>query len=141
MTPDSVSRCRSRKVLVMATVLVSEVSKTTLKSPSAEITLGFRKSKMVAKDASNSFVDDCSSGPSAGCEGDAEDDDDIAGAKLVATAGALPEVEVAGAKDCGSWGITSEDGVGRWSSVTGETSGDTAELMGPRPEGEGMRAE
>ena len=45
VTPDNVSKCLSKKVFVMATVFVKDVSKTTLKSPpSEESTLGFRTS-------------------------------------------------------------------------------------------------
>ena len=56
VTPDRVSRCLSKNVFVMATVLVSEVSKTRLKSPSAEITLGFRMSDLIRSAVAASAV-------------------------------------------------------------------------------------
>ena len=56
VTPDSVSRCLSKNVFVMAMVLVSEVSKTRLKSPSHEITLGFRMSGRILSAVATSAV-------------------------------------------------------------------------------------
>ena len=57
VTPESVSKCLSRNVFVIATVFVNEVSKMTLKSPSAEMTLGFRCSGTVSSTVDAASVD------------------------------------------------------------------------------------
>ena len=99
MTPERVSKCLSRKVLVIATVLVNDVSKTTLKSPSAEMTLGFRVS-----DVSVTEVPDANS---------------------EVIAGAFDNVDGVGC-DRISGEASKEGDVGISESLTGETSGDTA---------------
>ena len=100
VTPERVSKCLSRKVLVIATVLVNDVSKTTLKSPSAEMTLGFRVSDDVS----------VTEGPDADSE---------------VIAGAFDNVDGVGS-DRISGDASKEGDVGISESLTGETSGDTA---------------
>ena len=100
VTPERVSKCLSRKVLVIATVLVNDVSKTTLKSPSAEMTLGFRVSDVSVTeepDADSEVIDN----------------------------GAFDTVDGVGCERI-SGEASKEGDVGICESLTGETSGDTA---------------